>query len=171
MTMPEESTEPAADEAINAETLALIYEATRGSPERQLIDARANGTKIVQVFSAASVVIGLAGLQNARVDAHVLTTALLVVAVLAYLVMAAFAWVGLRTQTFNLTMPADDAWAWGWFLSPEKARKMMIEHTAEAYRHNVPLIAAKGRALRRALLAAAVEVLAVGVILIVGAVA
>jgi hypothetical protein len=49
---------------IKPETLDFIFDYTRDAPERQLQDAKDLDNKMAQLFSVASVVIGLAGLAN-----------------------------------------------------------------------------------------------------------
>ena len=92
---------------LNPESLNLIFETTKDAPERQLHDVEAMDAKAVQVFAAASIIIGLATLiGDAGTD---VATAFLACALVAYAACVAMAMMALSIRTYFFTRQAESS--------------------------------------------------------------
>jgi hypothetical protein len=148
------------DERPQADTLDLIYEVTRQGPAHQFQELQALDGKNAQVFSVASVVIGLASLAPER------EVYLLALAVVAYVVVALASlwsvWVRPTRRPFHSDSLLDDYWQReAPFVKYALAREM-----PQIYTHNQKIIDRKACAARAAILATAVEAMAVGLMVI-----
>jgi hypothetical protein len=151
---------------LNEDTVKLIFEITRDNPERQVADAKDLDTKMVQVFSAASVVIGLVSFSG-RPAHHswwidVLTGGLL----LSYGATALVAFMHLRAREFRRTLYASNLWRETWNRTPMEIRHALIADISEAYVHNRPILNQKGRLIQIAVVTTGIEVALVGLVLL-----
>ena len=151
---------------LNPETLDFIYQHTRDAPEAQMRDVEALDAKMVQVFSAASVVVGLAGLAVSRVEGNTVAASLLMAALAAYMVTTAFALLHLRVRRVRRSFQADALWPDWWDRQPVALKHGLVKDISEAYAFNNGLMRQKRRTLQGALVALGTEVAAIGVFLI-----
>lgn len=147
------------------ETLDFIFEHVRDAPDKQVSAQENLDSKIVQVFAAAGVVLGLAGLSDISGRGGT-PGALLVVAVIAFVVVAAVTFYSIWARRFRVTSHVQELWQHHWTKSPDALRHMIVADAVRAYAANGVLIRRKSHALSVALAAVAVEVVCVGILLI-----
>jgi hypothetical protein len=163
------SSEPHSDSKgseLNEDTVNLIFEIIRDNPERQVADAKDLDTKMIQVFSAASVVIGLVSFAG-RPSNHswwidVLTGGLL----FFYGATALVAFMHLRARKFRRNLYASNLWRDAWDRTPTEIKHALIVDISEAYVHNKPILNQKGRFIQIAVVTTGVEVALVGLVLL-----
>jgi len=153
--------------AVRAETTAFILEYTKDAPERQLSDIDALDSKMVQIFSAGSVVIGLTGLSRIDGTGGRAVDALFIVALFAYLGAAAAAFRHLQLRDFRRSLHADSLWRKYWNLSVTDIRHILIVDIASAYAHNARVYRARTKTVAAGLIFVTAEVFFVGLALIV----
>ena len=146
---------------LNPETLDFILAYTKDAPEQQLQDAKFLDDKMVKIFAAGSVVIGLAGIST-KVSGDWILGGLLMCGLLAYAVLAITALRHLKVRDFRGSFHADRLWPEYWMEKPESIKHALVDDIAEAYGHNKELLGNKGRTVDVALVATAVEVAMVG---------
>lgn len=154
-------------EQMCTETVKTIYELVRDVPERQIDNGAALDTKMVQIFSAASVVVGLTALSFASTSARGgwEVTVLLVMAMLAYVATAYVAFQHLKPKRYK-RLKVDDIWRYCWQLEPDEVRRTVIAKATEAFAHNAPILDGKAFTLRAILVTFGAEVLFVAIALI-----
>ncbi len=154
------------DDRLSDETLTFIYEHIKDAPERQAQDWRDLDSKLIQVFGAASVVLGLGGLAGAQ--HHSLAgTLLLLLALAAFALVAAAAFIQLRPQQFAYGRFGDTLWPNSWMDSPSIIRHGIVEVITEASATNKRVFADKATALKVVLAATSAEVaLVIGAVLV-----
>jgi hypothetical protein len=147
------------------ETLRDIYELVKGSLDRQADEGQMLDSKMVQVFSAASVVAGLAGLSvsgGAPTDAG--GAVLLALALVAY---AGVAYAALRhlapVSYWVLNYP--DIWRKSWSDEPSELHHSVIAKVVDNYARNDLLLRRKAVTIRLATAATGAEVVLVGLAL------
>ena len=150
---------------IDARTLDFIFDYTRDGPAQQFADVDALDSKMIQVFSAASVIIGLGGLSSNKGGA--ISAAFLLLAVSAYVWTGFQAFQHLAPRRVRRSIQADEMWQRGWQLSIGDLKHSVVKDVADAYAHNKGVISEKGKTLRMALLGITAEVVFVGFGLIV----
>jgi hypothetical protein len=148
------------DKVLSGETLDFIFDYTKEGPERQLGDVDALDSKMVQVFSAASVIIGLGGLSGH--SGGVAGAILIALAVVAYVVVGLAAVKHLGVRTFRRSLQADVIWRKLWRYGVSDVKHSIVDDISRAYAHNKEVIDGKARTLQIALIAVAVEVFFVG---------
>lgn len=155
----------AQEQKIQPDTLDFLFEYTRDAPAKQLLAADRLDGKIVQVFAAASVLLGLAAVRGGHRTAAV--TALLVVAVVAYLgvVIASVCAVGVRQYKAN--NHADELWRRFWRDDVRDIKHALVASTSAAYEDNRTTLGRKGFAVQVAILATGVEAMAIGVAMLI----
>src|SRR4051794_31167688 len=79
------------DHELDPKTLDTIFNLIKDAPERQIDNANTLDTKMVQIFGAASVVIGLLGLSRNNFGSEWWITVCLICAVASYLATALIA--------------------------------------------------------------------------------
>ncbi len=148
---------------LESDTLDLLFDLTRHAPEAQLRDVESIDAKVVQVFAAGSVLIGLASLRGA----HHQTAAgiLFAAAVLAFLVVAYHVLSTLWTREFRALISPTQLWRDYWVDPPSAIKHAVLADIASGYAENDRLLQDKRRALRRALIGAGLEAVAIGVAL------
>lgn len=145
-------------------TLELIYEHTKDGPARQSATADAIDAKAVQVFAAASVVLGFGTFTTS--DLNSWTAALYGVAVAAYLFAGAATWKILRARVFRVVDAADRWWPSHRLAETAYVREQLLDDLAAAAAKNRERLARKGRPLNPLLVAAGVETLFVAAVVI-----
>jgi len=151
---------------LDPQTVETIFDLVKGTPERQIDNANTLDTKMVQVFSAAGVVIGLLGLSSGNLAHSKWITACLIGALFSYGVTAGVAFFHLRPKPFRRSLHGDTLWKETWKLTPTEVQHTVIADVEKAYSHNIPLLRGKSRTLRIAVLATAIEVILVGLALL-----
>jgi hypothetical protein len=141
------------------ETLELIYEQTRGGPARQVAAAEAIDSKAVQVFAAASVVLGLGTF--AASDLNTLSAVLYALAAAAYLRAGWAALKILRTRSYRVVDSADRWWPSHRLAETVFVREQILNDLASAAAENRQLLDEKGAPLDTLLVATALEALLV----------
>ena len=147
---------------INPDTLEFMWSATKEAPERQLESARAADTKMVQIFAAASIVIGLAGFATGGAVSDRAVGSLIAAALAAYIFSAFFAFLHLRTRRFRRSLQADVMWTEHWQDEVLDIKHSLVADISSAYRHNKQLLENKARFSLAALVATGLEVVLVG---------
>ncbi len=141
-------------------TLDLLFDLVRESPEAQLRASDSVESKIFQSLGAGSLLIGLAALRGQRHDAVV--AVFLVIAVAAFIVAAVVAIFGLWTRKFRAAIEPRQLWEKYWLDSADAVKHAFVDDIADGFAHNEQHIAAKHRVLRVVLLAVTVEAAAIG---------
>jgi hypothetical protein len=137
----------------------------RAEINQQLVDFDALDSKIVQVFGAAGVVIGLAGVTS--LDSGSGTTTILIVAVVSFIGVALAAGYALVPREFDrgtylAELMKDD------LVSCDEAKALVNGRVLESQRCNENAIEAKTWGLRFALLFTFVEILLIGLAIAAG---
>ncbi len=150
------------EEKPNPETLEEIYNLVRGSLDRQADEGQMLDSKMVQIFSAASIVVGLAGFSISS-GAVVNTPAalLLFLAFVAYAVVAYVAFKHLTPKTYYL-LNYPDVWRKSWSDNPSELHYSVITKVTEEYERNRPTLIDKAGLIRVSIAAAGVEVVLIG---------
>ncbi|HZS24485.1 MAG TPA: hypothetical protein VFA30_05795 [Gaiellaceae bacterium] len=156
---PSSSIEPA--------TLDLLLGLSEGAPDAQLRAADALDSKIVQVFSAGTVLIGLPALRG--VPQHRVTVAFFALAVAAFLVLAFYAIRALWSRRFRVLTTPDQLWNRFWDEPPEAIKHAVMADLASGYAENDFRLHEKRRELSRVLVSVGVEAVAIGVALTISA--
>lgn len=152
----------------NPETFKEIYELTRGSLDRQVDQGQMLDAKMVQIFSAASIIIGLAGFSvsgGAVRDVAVGVLLALALALASYGAVAYVAFRNLAPSTYQL-LYYPDVWRRSWDEEPDELHHSVITKIAGNYERNALVLVGKAKALRIAIGAAGIEVALVGIALI-----
>ena len=96
----------------NPEAVDFIFDYVKDAPERQLAGAEALDAKMVQIFSAGSVIIGLGGLTSG--GQKPLSAVLMAFAIAAYVGLAALAFAHLWARNYRRSLQADELWLRLW---------------------------------------------------------
>jgi len=142
------------------ETIDFIFNYIKDAPERQLAGAEALDAKMVQIFSAGSVIIGLGGLTSG--SHKPLSAALIAFAIVAYVGLGVAALAHLWARDYRRSLQADELWTKLWASAVTDVKHSLIHDISLAYAHNKTLLGRKKWTLRLALIAFAVEVVLVG---------
>jgi hypothetical protein len=147
----------------NPETLDTILDWVKDLTERQARDAEYLNTKALQVFTAASVLIGFAGFSNTTPPGsspggrNLTVTALVVVGVVAYLAAAAVTFYSIRTLHLKVTRFGATLWEEHWTDDPVTLKVALLDAIGRASKENDAMLAPKGRALKIGLLLTSLE--------------
>ena len=146
----------------NQDSLEFILEHIREAPEKQIQAIDTLDSKMIQIFAAASIVIGLTGLGSVtgsgRFDAIPL-----VLSLIAYVSVAAVAIVHLWPRNIRWNLHADSLWPEYGKYDVEDIREVLAYDTSEAYAFNRRVLDAKANTILRALIGTGLEVLFVGI--------
>jgi len=147
---------------VRPETLDFIFGLVKDAPERQLHDLEALDAKMVQIFGAASIVIGRAGISDTSLDGGTTVKILLVGALVAYLGTAVVSFVHLRLREFRRSLHADTLWNEMWQRDVLEIQHALVADIAAAYDYNKQVLHEKGRTILGALVLAGSEIVLVG---------
>jgi hypothetical protein len=136
-------------------TLDLLYEHTRSGPARQSSTADAIDAKAVQVFAAASVVLGLGTFTTSNLNG--LTAVLYGLAAVAYIFAGGATWRILQARAFRVTDGADRWWPSHRLVEATFLREQLLDDLASAFDANRKLLEAKGKPLNPLLVATGIE--------------
>lgn len=138
----------------------------RGSLDRQVEQGQMLDSKMVQVFGASSVVIGLAGFSvSGGAVRDIAVGVLLVLALMSYGAVAYIAFRDLSPRTYQL-LYYPDVWRKSWDEELDELHHSVIAKVVNNYERNSPVLDSKAKALRLAIGAAGIEVVLVGVALV-----
>jgi hypothetical protein len=151
--------------SLRPQTLDLLLDLGRAAPDAQLRAADALDAKLVQVFAAGTVLIGLPAIRGA--PHHAASATLFAIAVCAFLVLAFYSIRALWTRRFRVLIAPDQLWYRFWDEPPEAIKHAVVADLASAYTENNAQLLRKRRELGRALVAVGVEAAAIGVALVV----
>lgn len=152
---------------LNQETVDFVFEFTKDAPEQLIRDGEALDTKMVQVFAAASVVMGLAGVTRVSQGGQTAANWMIVGSLVLYLATAILAFLHLDAKEWRHSRHADTLWPEHWSASVADIRWALVGNFSEAYAVNKAVLAEKASAFRWAVATTAGQVILVGVSLIV----
>jgi hypothetical protein len=156
---------------LNPETVEVIFDLVKDTPERQIDSATTLDTKMVQVFGTAGIVIALLSFSSSKWSQEWWITICLVGSLIFYIATALVAFVHLQPKLFKRSLHGDTLWANTWDLSKTQIHHTLIADVADAYRHNKPILARKSQTLSIAIVTTSVEVALVGAALLLSRVA
>jgi len=140
---------------INADTLALLLDLTRGTPAEQLKLAQSLENKTMQVVTAASVLIGLTA-ATVPPDSDI-PWWLILLAVIPYLAVVTSAIYALWIRRFEVVDDPRVLWETLYDVEPDDARHSIMDRLAATYIANEDHLTAKRAALTVALVAMMLE--------------
>lgn len=156
---------------LDDEMLDLLFRLTSDAPQKQLDAVDALDNKVLQLFAAGSVVVGLTAVGTSLKAAAIALPhgyyAAVLVAVAAYFALSAAAIVALWVRRFSVSWAADVTWDTYWNSSAHEIKHSLIESCARDYRRNRPILTRKRWLVRLASCALAAESLAVGSALLI----
>jgi hypothetical protein len=160
---------PAAD----PKTIDVIYERLSGVAESQFGDQANLDGKMVQVFTAASVVMALTGLSAAATTTPIpgVVAVLLGCALAAYAAVATLTGVELRARSFQALRFGSTLWDEEWDQSPEQVKVAVITQVKAAYETNRDILESKATVLFWGIVATGCEVALVAAAIIARTVA
>ena len=148
------------------ETLAFFYDYTRGAADAQDMTASALDRKVVQVFFAGAVVVGLVGsfgdLQILAVGQAVLLT----LSAVAFGALAVCTYLAIRPLRFRIMKSPDDLWERQWSCSKSEVMHTIVDDAVSGHSKNRILLASKAKWFRYSLIAAGFEVALVGITIV-----
>ncbi len=153
------------DKNIKQETLDFIFDYTRDASERQLQDAKDLDNKMAQLFSVASVVIGLAGLANSSQGSG-WSAWLLVIALGFYVIVAVVALISQFPTVQWRSLHADVLWEEYSRTDVPDIKHALVDDIQRAYGRNNKVLKKKGLMIKIAATTTGAEVLFVGLGLI-----
>jgi len=136
----------------------LIYDHIKEAPQQQMEFASQLDDKILRIFSAASIVLGLLGLSTINVTG--LKALLFLVPLIPYALTAFWTFSCIDPDRFHWAMRADQQ-PKSWDKEEEDVRNALIGEIGEAYSANESILGDKAKYTRHALIATAVEVVLV----------
>jgi hypothetical protein len=154
----------AAVERPKPETIEFVYDATMDARARQLRAAEAHDSKAVQVFAAATLVIGLGAAGSLHGTAP---AAIIGVALAGYVVAAWAALSCLRVRRFSVEPSPAYLWRRYWSSDVLTMQHALIADRGKGYAKNAERLREKTRWLRYAVVATGVETVLVGTALLV----
>lgn len=149
-------------------TIDVIYEHLSDVAEHQIGDQANLDGKMVQVFTAASVVMGLTGLSATTATSSPTAVAfLLVLALAAYAVVAILTGFALWARGFWTLRFGSSLWEKEWDVPPEQVKLAVITEVKPAYDKNLGILTQKAHLLSAGIIATGVEVALVAAAVIV----
>jgi hypothetical protein len=158
-----ETQEPKAPEP---ETVQLIYEHIKDAPQQQFETIKALDDKMIKVFTAAGVVIGLAGLSSQGLRGGVWVNIILLGAVVAFIATAVLALYHLRPIDIALSRHAGTLWENSRHLTEDQVRRQLIRSISKSNAHNEGVLRRKTKILTYALVSTSLEIILVGAAII-----
>lgn len=150
---------------IKPDTLDFIFDFTREAPERQIQSAEALDNKMAQLFSVASVVIGLAGIASPTQGSG-WTDWLLVAGLGFYILTAGVALIHLFPKVQYRSLHADVLWTQYWESEVFQIKHALTDDIRKAYARNRKGLELKSKLLKAATFTTGIEVLLIGLGLI-----
>jgi hypothetical protein len=153
--------------ALRSDSLDLLFRLVEPAPSAQLKSVDALDAKVVQMFAAGSVLVGLAAVAGAHNGLAV--SVCVAAAILAFLALAFQTVKALWLRRFRTTIAPDQLWRESWPESREAIKHAIVADIADGYAKNEERLNDKRQALGFALIALAVEATAIGVALAISA--
>ena len=148
--------------AIKIGTLDFIYEHTKDASAVQSHDSEALDSKIVQLFSAASIALGLMGLALKTPAIQTSAQYMMYAAVAGYLVTGvASIWV-LWVRKLRRSLQADVLWPQYWNEDVPLIKHALVADIVSSYETNKAILKSKKRGVILGLIAVLIEVGLVG---------
>jgi hypothetical protein len=144
------------------ETVQLIYEHIKDAPQQQFETVKALDDKMVKVFTAAGVVIGLAGLSSQSLKGGIWVNLTLLGALVAFIATAALALYHLRPISIALSRHAGTLWENSSHLPIDQVRRQLIKSISRSNAYNEGVLRRKTKILTYALASTSLEVILVG---------
>lgn len=144
-------------------TEELIYEHIREAPQQQMELANQLDDKMLRIFGAASVVIGLLGLSTISVSGWRVLFSLL--PLVPYVLTAFFTFRHINPERFHWGMRADELPKY-WEKESGDVRRALIGDIGKSYLDNKPILEKKARYIRCSLFTTAFEVVLVVAVII-----
>jgi hypothetical protein len=120
----------------NPETVSLIYEHTKDAPQQQLDLAKALDDKMVKIFTAAGVVIGLAGFSDKSPRPEVAVNVLLLSALATFVLTAVLTVYHLWPLRLDLSKHASVLWEHSRRLPVDQVRQQLVRSIARGSSYN-----------------------------------
>lgn len=152
------------DAPVDPQTLDFIFSQAKDVPESQMRTAEAIDAKVVQIFAAGTVVIGLAAAGGIRGHASV---GWLIAAAAAYLVALTGTLVALQSRSWRTNASPTTLWNDHWQDDLDELKWALVEDLADGYKENDDKLRAKMRAFKVVLSATGLESMLVAVALII----
>lgn len=143
---------------INQETLSFILDFTKDAPENLIKDAGFLDTKMVNILTAASVVISLGGLSVRGISGGWYIKLLLGIALVAYWCVVAMAIKILKPRDFSHSRHADTLWQEHYGQDLADVKHALVQDISMGYAENKNAVKEKAKHIRYALLGLAIEV-------------
>lgn len=151
---------------LRRETVEFILDYIKDTPERQLRDMTDLDSKTIQVFSAASIVIGLAGLSAIQGATKPAVLGLLVDALVTYVAVAGLSVWHLFAKRVKVARFGDTLWEDFWESTPDAIRHGLVEEISRTYGYNKGVLKQKAVTANLALITTGLEVLLVACALV-----
>jgi hypothetical protein len=150
------------------ETINVIYDRLSNVAELQFGDQANLDGKMIQVFSAASVVMGLTGLSaSAATKNPAVVAALLALALAVYAAVAVVTGVEIWARQFKALRFGATLWDYEWDQTPMQVKMAVIDKVKGAYDTNRIILEQKGKLLTAGIVATGCEVALVAASIIV----
>lgn len=149
-------------------TIDVIYDRLSGVAEAQFGDQTNLDGKMIQIFVAASVVMGFSGFtatSAAKNPAWVVT--FLCLALAAYALVALATGLELWTAKFEALRFGSSLWDEEWMQPPDQVKLAVIDRVKAAYDSNLKILKEKGRLVSAGIVATGFEVLFVALAVII----
>ena len=153
-------------EDLNLDTLDFIFDYTKEAPETQAHDAQALDAKVVNIFSAASIIIGLAGLSAGARTIDCIAKYLLIGALVFYVATAICTFRHLWVRGLHRSLQADVLWAGYWQDEAAEIKHALVQNISNAYAFNKNVLREKEKTVLIALVTTGVEVVLIGAFVI-----
>jgi hypothetical protein len=150
---------------IPPDTLNFLFDYLRDAPERQVTNLRDLDAKIVWIFGAATVVIGLTGASVEGSDLNDAESIALGLGLLSYLCVAVLAFFGVWPITFWRSLNVDVLWHQHWQDPPQEIKHALVADIVASYSYNRSRLSRKAYVIQATLAATAVETLFVALAL------
>jgi hypothetical protein len=136
-----------------------LYDRLSGATDQQLRDQSHLDGRVVQVFAAASVVMGLTGLSATTAPSNPTAVALLLLfALVAYVADAVLAGLALSTRGSDSRRFGPSLWETDWNEPPEQVRSALIARVKPAYEEARGVLSRKAHLLGAGIVATGIEV-------------
>jgi hypothetical protein len=150
--------------AVNPQALSFILDWVKDTPERQSRDTEYLNSKVLQVFTAASILIGFVGFSNTVAPGpspsrNPVVTALVVLALVTYLVVTLFTFFTIRTTALSVTRLGYELWQKYWKDEEDTIKRGLVQVVGEAYAKNEPILRRKSRNIQVVLILTGIEAL------------
>jgi hypothetical protein len=151
----------------NGATLPILVELMKARVTEQADTVTGLDSKMVQVFAAATVLVGLVAAGVRDYASPRSATVLLAIAIGSYAFVALMALIALRVRTVSTFTDPDELWNRYWNSTPFELRFGLAHVLAQAFRDNRRPLREKVIAVQLGMLATAIEAVCIGAALVV----